>query len=376
MADNDLPLGTLREKSLKEIWNSERFRQIRKNMLNERPSKECRRCYEQERVGRKSMRQSSNEVWDHWYDDVISLTEQDGGLKDMKLGYLDIRFSNICNYRCRTCGPDFSSSWHEDRMAVQPNWEQPKLIHPTQDPEELWKQVREQLPYVEKIYFAGGEPILMKEHYEILRGLQRAGRVDVELIYNTNLSTLSYGKEDILHIWKDFKKVTVGGSVDAPGTRGEYIRKGQEYNRVKENRARMRELCPHVSFFLSPTLSVMNAFAILDLHREWVREGLVAVDDFSVTLVQEPQFYRVDILPETLKLQLSEMYLSYISEIEKASEKSSSLAVGTLRAAHKFMMLEDRHKHWPEFVENTSSLDQIRGERFLDIFPEFGECYP
>jgi organic radical activating enzyme len=53
---------------------------------------------------------------------------------------------------------------------------------------DMWEQLAPHLDYVEQIYFAGGEPLMMAEHYNILDELERRGRFDVRLIYNTNFT--------------------------------------------------------------------------------------------------------------------------------------------------------------------------------------------
>ena len=49
------------------------------------------------------MRMRANESWKHHVEDSMSRTNPDGSVEDMKLPYWDFRFSNICNFKCRSC---------------------------------------------------------------------------------------------------------------------------------------------------------------------------------------------------------------------------------------------------------------------------------
>ena len=111
----DHPIGTLKERTMAEIWNDAPLRQMRTNMLAEKTCKECTKCYEQERHGFMSMRNSSNKSFGH-HINIIDQTKEDGQFDDFKLRYYDIRFTNLCNFSCRSCGGWFSSSWYQEEV--------------------------------------------------------------------------------------------------------------------------------------------------------------------------------------------------------------------------------------------------------------------
>ena len=110
LGEMHLPIGNLKENTMAEVWNGTPYKQMRINMLEDHPSKECTRCYEQEENGFFSMRNSQNKNFGH-HIALVDKTNDDGSLDDFKLRYYDIRFSNLCNFSCRTCGSLFSSSW-------------------------------------------------------------------------------------------------------------------------------------------------------------------------------------------------------------------------------------------------------------------------
>ena len=102
---------------MKEIWNDDAMRQIRINMLNDQPCKECNDCYEQEQYGFASMRNNSNKNFGQHIAE-IDHTLPDGTTPNFLLHYWDVRFSNICNLKCRSCGSIFSSRWYDDDVKL------------------------------------------------------------------------------------------------------------------------------------------------------------------------------------------------------------------------------------------------------------------
>ena len=209
---------------------------------------------------------------------------------------------------------------------------------------------------------------MMKEHYNLLDALIARGRTDVRLNYNTNFSKLIFKKTDVLELWKKFDRVSIGASLDANYERGELMRKGTNWQEVVENRKRMIEIVPNVDFFISSTLSVMNAYNIVDFHKEWVEEGLIKVQDFNVNILQDPYRYRLDILPNSMKQELTKIYEDHIAWC--GPHDHLSRVTGGFKGAITFMNNEDRTSYIPEFLKRTTELDVVRKENFFTIFPE------
>ena len=104
MSDSTVEYGNLNNNSLFEIWNNEKYRQLRQNMLNDKETQECSRCYEMEKSNVYTLRNMVNQYYEHHWDRVES-TSLDGSVEELNMGYMDIRVSNICNFRCRSCSP-------------------------------------------------------------------------------------------------------------------------------------------------------------------------------------------------------------------------------------------------------------------------------
>jgi len=356
-------IGHCKQKTLEEIWADQPMVDLRHNMLNEIPSAACGRCYEQEKSGFFSGRRSANKHHGHHIKKLET--------NPFEMTYWDIRFSNLCNLRCRSCGHIFSSSWYQDQAKLAgPEWRGTNvpLNYAGQTETDMWEQLLPHIDYVEQIYFAGGEPLMMDEHYRILEELERRGRFDVRLIYNTNFTHVKLKDRVVFDYWKKFDSVAVGASLDAMGPRAEYIRKGTDWDTVERNREQMMEICPRVDFYISPTLSIMNAWHLTDFHRVWADRGLIRPQDLNVNILQDPAHYRIDIAPMKYKQRLRvrwEEHLEWLRPLDPLNRAT----VG-FESAITFMMSTDNTHLIENFWRKTYQLDDIRKERLLDVLPE------
>jgi len=370
------PVGDLRKNTMVEVWNQDAYKTMRQNMLKDKPCKECTKCYEQEKAGFFSMRYDANRNYGHHIADVDK-TAPDGEHPEFKIRYWDVRFSNLCNMRCRSCGPIFSSNWYNDHVkmyGVAPDvLKRPmaRVEYTTGNEDGMLAQMEPHIPYLEQVYFAGGEPLIMKEHYYMLEKLIEAGKTDVRLIYNTNFSELRYKDKHVFEFWKHFKTVNVGASLDASGSRAELMRKGTEWSQTVENRRRMMEEVPHVDFYISATVSSMNVLHVLDFHREWSELGLIEPKDFNVNICQSPDWYRIDIFPGDFKKSVIEpAYRQHIQWLDP-QDKLRRATTG-FESAINFMMSTDNSHLLPRWREETAKLDRVRNEDFWTTFSELG----
>jgi MoaA/NifB/PqqE/SkfB family radical SAM enzyme len=369
-ADMEFSIGDMRKNTIQEIWNQDPMKTIRIQMLNEQPVPACTRCYEQESTGFVSGRISANKHHGHLIDRVHE-TNTDGTLDRFELTYWDIRFSNLCNLSCRSCGHIFSSSWYQDQTKLAgPAWKKTNkaLNYAGRFETDAWDQLVDHIEHVEQIYFAGGEPLLMEEHYKILDELVRRKKFHVRLIYNTNFTHTNLKDQSVFEYWKLFDSVSVGASLDGSGKYGEYIRKGTEWSKIEQNRINMLKICPNVDFYISPTLSIMNAWHLPDFHRDWVERGLIQAQDLNVNILQDPPHYRIDVAPIKYKQRLRIKYQEHLEWLK--NQDSLERASEGFKSAIKFMMATDNTHLIDTFWRKTHELDSIRSEQLLDIIPE------
>jgi len=362
-------MGHTNQSSLREIWNGQALRSLRVKMLNDQPFEGCKRCYETEKNGFFSMRNSANKHHGHHIGRVDN-TREDGYLEKFEMVYWDVRFSNLCNLRCRSCGPGFSSQWYQDQIKLFPEYANTHkaLISAGKFETDLWEQLIEHIDYVEQIYFAGGEPLMMDEHYKILDELERRGRFDVRLIYNTNFTQIKLKDRTVFDYWKKFDSVSVGASLDGMGKHAEYIRKGTEWQEVEHNRRLMIEVCPKVDFYISSTLSIFNVWHLPDFHRDWVNKGLIRAQDFNVNILTDPAHYRIDIAPQEYKQAIQHKYIEHLAWL--SPQDHLRRASNGFESSLSLLTAIDNTALLPVFWKKTRELDTIRNENLLEVIPE------
>lgn len=370
MSDPVGQVGNLRTNTMSEIWNDTPMKQLRVNMLSEKSSTACTKCYEQEISGFFSGRKSANKHHGHLISRIAE-TKDNGTLDRFEMIYWDIRFSNLCNLKCRSCGHIFSSQWYQDQSKLAGSeWKKQNQVlnYAGRTETDVWEQLLPHIDYVEQIYFAGGEPLLMEEHYQILDELVRRERFEVKLIYNTNFTHTDLKGKSVFEYWKLFDSVSVGASLDGSGKYAEYIRKGTDWKQVEQNRIEMLQVCPQVDFYISPTLSIMNAWHLPDFHQDWVNRGFIKPQDLNVNILQDPPFYRIDIAPIKYKQRLRIKYEEHIEWLR--TQDSLQRATVGFESAINFMMATDNTHLIDTFWRKTHELDAIRSENLLSVIPE------
>ena len=368
LSESDYPLGNLHNNTMREVWNSSEYKQMRVNMMNEVECKECKKCYEREQHGFVSMRNDSNKNFGH-HINLVDETAPDGQFDNFKIRYYDIRFTNLCNMSCRTCGSWFSSSWYQEENELFGKRNHPQFMYAGKDKDDMWNQMQEHIPYLEQIYFAGGEPLIMEEHYWILKELSNRKMFDVRLIYNTNFSRLNLKDDNVLDYWRLFKNVSVGASLDAMGPRAEYIRKGTKWDDIVRNRESMIDRCPDVDFYVSSTVSIYNVMHIMDFHRDWAERGLIKAQDWNINILQGPDRERIDVLPQVYKDQVRERILEHIEWLRP--QDPLTRAIVGYESILNFMSADNKQHLLQEFFAVNDKHDTYRKESFEEVFLEY-----
>lgn len=367
LANGQLPVGNLKQNTMKEVWNDTAMRRMRQNMLADRPCNECQDCYNQEASGMTSMRNNSNQSFAQ-YIDLADQTADDGSLPDMRLHYWDVRFSNVCNLKCRSCSSVYSSRWYDDDLRLHGRELRPRVLYAGRHDEDMWEQMQEHIPYLSQIYFAGGEPLIMEEHNRILKLLIEKGNTNVRLTYSTNLNELKFKRENVLDLWKHFPNIFIGASLDDMGDRAAIIRSGTRWAQVEQNLRDLQQQCPHVEFMLTPTLSLMNIWNFVSFHRYMVDQGFIRAGDFDVNILRGPQHYCIDLLPLDIKQQFKTQFEEHIIWLE--NQGNADYAVNGFRAAIDCMMATDNSHMLKDFWKTVDDLDWSRSESLLSVVPE------
>ena len=369
----DMPVDNINRSGLKGAWNSEKMRELRLRMLSNEPSEGCKKCINYDKQGIISYRHKMNTEYAH-HRDLINTTQEDGTVDKMNLAYFDIRFSNLCNMKCRSCGPHFSSKWAEDVIG------KPEIVEINHA--DMWEEIEEALPSIEEIYFTGGESLFMPQHYRLLDMLIERG-LKPRLTYNSNATRLSLKGKHIKDYWKHFDNIFYCVSLDQVGPKAEYTRNGQTWDTVYNNLCWIRDNFEQgydkgVVIQPNPTISVLN---IMDLRRiiNFLFDNGLATDyDINMNnLLVGPEWLSCTILPKHLK-QLAQENLELLKEDvdrRKMYPQRREFLHSAIDNVIVYMNDRDDTHLIPKFKEEMQKLDLKRGENFTMVFPELKDLY-
>jgi MoaA/NifB/PqqE/SkfB family radical SAM enzyme len=356
--------------SIETVVNSEPMKELRINMLTEKYNSTCQQCYAHEQQNIRSFRKAANLEYSKYFDETVPSTLDDGSITDFKMRYFDIRFSNICNFKCRTCGPEYSSQWE---MENKKNNFHVKII-PKNNRAELLSEVLTHVQHMESAYFAGGEPLITEEHYVMLEEMIRCKRTDIRLSYNTNLSNFKFKDKDLLGLWKNFTNgVFVNASLDHFGERAEYIRHGTDWSIVESNLQLIKSL-PYIHSQINTVVSLYNYYTIDEFYNYLISNGFYSSRDMEYTLynMQGPIEFVSQVLPQQLK---EEARLKII----KLKYKMKALGFGeqNVNSLDSIVTWAEADELWNEkkdyFRKEVARVDRIRGESFSKTFPELAQ---
>ena len=370
--------GDLNKNSVEEIWNSDNMKKLRKEMINGIEPKICDKCFNNERVTGESSRVYRNNEFKKVIEIIPEITQPDGTGTTMDFKYCDFRFSNLCNFKCRSCGPRYSSAWVPDAKKMGYT-----------DQEKVWNIeavnesanfdfLKEQVHTVERIYFAGGEPLMMPEHWQIMDMLVENNRFDVRISYNTNLSSFSYSGKHAFNYWRQWnhKCLEIWPSIDEIGERAELIRSGTVWNKVDNN---LRELLTLDNAIIRPNVTVgaWNVNRLPEIIDYFVDVGVFdfnidKTNFFSINVIEWPDHYHVQILTDEFKLRTLDKLHNYIESFKQKYNVDLSRSL-------EYIMSQLHKPHNPyiamKFINTTEKLDKIRNETLVDVIPEMREIY-
>lgn len=370
---------------LEGMINSDFMKQLRLDMINGVRSEICKTCYKTEETnsGMYSFRNTANEKWGKFFAESISDTTGTGHLLNFKMRYFDFRLSIACNFKCRSCNSGYSSLW----LAEDAKQGIPGTVdsYPERN-DALLEDILEHIPYIEEAYFAGGEPLVDDYHYMILEEFIRAGRTDIRLNYNTNLSRLEYKHYDVLDLWSKFDNpVDVYSSIDHYGERAEYIRNGTKWDKVENNIKRLL-LEPNVNLQISTTVTLLNYLTLDEFYLYMLKNGLMPGGDWQLNPVFNPAYLSAINLPEEYKQkgrQAIQNIIDFVTSdhyiIDRFRRRTFDFEHTINNISNFPDLVEAQQGRWPElkeeFVKETGRLDKMRGENFSETFPELKGLY-
>ena len=267
------------------------------------------------------------------------------------LQYVDIRNTNLCNLKCRSCGPHYSSKWGDELEYSDSIRKQDIQAH---------------LPYLltddlHWMYFTGGEPLISKDHWDILEQLIESGRAkNIRLMYNTNLTTLKFKDKDIVSIWKQFKQVQINCSLDAAGPEINYIRSGSNWTEILQNFKTLHTIGQthtHISLNISPTMSILNIWFFADLIK-FAHDHKVPCDPF---ILAGPHAFVLSVIPDSL-------IPTALHQLDQAKEINwiDKSIIERMRE----LIVNNNLKHtFDRTLVEIMLMDNLRNEKLFDVLP-------
>lgn len=394
VADSKMPVSKIDDDtSILEMMNSDDYKKMRVDMLNDEPVEACKRCYELEEVGTWTMRQAHNLRRGEACIDILEDTNTDGSLDEFHMKYMDTRFSNLCNYKCRSCGPACSNLWGEEKVKEYGKEDFLKVFNlsdvmvSNNSNGVFMEKLKPYLAGVEECYFAGGEILVTPEHYECLDYWVENNMQDkVELNYTTNMSKLTYkdknGTRNLFDYWNQFPNIEIWASLDDAGDRAEAIRKGTKWNNVVENLKRIKAEAPHIKLGFTPTISIWNIWNYHELFDFLYNEGLLdPAYPPRLNILTNPDWAAITVLPGHIIKKLKAIYQAYEEKYDSYGGKTESM----IRMRNTFKILNTTldsalHKKgdpelFKQFIYENDKMDKARGEKIVDIVPELKEVY-
>jgi sulfatase maturation enzyme AslB (radical SAM superfamily) len=310
-----------------------------------------------------------NEVFKKYFHEVDEITEDDGSVSTIKFRGWDFRVSNKCNFKCRMCVSDLSSSINEENKKYKINHYFEDNIISNSKYMNISEFVEKYSDDFELIEFAGGETLLMDEQYELLEYLIENNKTHINLWYNTNMSVLKYKDKSILDYWRkwDPKNLTVIASIDEIEDRSEYLRKGTNWNIVERN----LNILSKEEFNRSTNITVtcFNVYRLPEIITHLVNIDHISekYDYSNFMLSFEMDKFHISVLPKDFRSQIKSKILTFIQDFEfKYKINLQNKFIHILKELDSDMK-EDKLKL---LLKETLQMDKIRNESMLKTFPE------
>lgn len=383
-----------------DAFNNDYMKSVRKTMLEGKVPASCTKCFEEEQQGVASKR-----IWETgaWFKEGIDIpelidqTEEDGTVPH-KLQYLDLRLGNTCNLKCVMCSPHDSSMWVPEHKKIYPIIES-KVIHSQlewvpfnntwHESPDFWEEIYEQIPNIKQVYFAGGEPLLIKEHRRFLEEIVAKGYASkIVLRYNTNGMLVS---ESMIELWSKFRKVKVGFSLDGIAERGHYIRYPLDWDTIVQNLHTLDNAPDNIETTIACAVQILNIKHIPDFIKWKIKSGFKRINLgdnilgethsgglFSAHLVWIPTWLSLRVLPKEDKLEVRKLFAELQQWLwDNFTQDADFWEVNPYgwrrwEGILDYMDAEDHTHLLPDFKEYIITIDAQRNLDFKKTFPELG----
>lgn len=389
--------------------NSELAKEIRRTMLLDIPHEACIRCDREDASGVRSRRKNENELWQDTFtkEDALKVTQEDGTIDTsaVPVMYYDLRFGNLCNLKCRMCGPTDSSSWYDEYVKVWNNDtyddshglvklvlnDKGKYVPENNDYDwplqnNFWNDIETNISNIRQIHTVGGEPLLIDQHYNLLKKCVDSGYAqNITIEYNSNITNIP---EKAWNYWKKFRYVNIGASLDGVHEVNNYIRYPSKFWKIAENLRKLDESESNIRVWIAVTIQALNVENIPEMMLWVLKQNFkkIGVNHFRPVitphLLHGPKYMSIKILPPTSKKRIEQKWKNMLPNIIDLilAHKYIICKDEFIQHTKKFvdsyvtyMYSDDASELLPKFYYYTTALDKIRKQKFGDIYPELDQ---
>ena len=336
-------LGNIKDNSIEEILLGPINVAKQTNITNNKPAAGCHTCYDLEH-GKEGFDIISDRIF--YIREFKQTPLHTYQPNNFDLQTIDVRWTNLCNFACVYCGPDFSSRWADELNVIRST--------PTEQQQKDFREyIYQHAQNLKHVYLAGGEPLLMKENLELLRELNP----NVNLRINTNLSKVDTGVFDAVCRFKNVHWTVSAETIEAEF---EYIRFGGRWQDFLDNLNTIRKLDHKISFnMLWFLLNYDSVFGYVDYLK-----GLgFHNNSFVIGALLTPDYLNIRHLPEnvlnSLKLKLQ----------SKINENPGYLLEDSYRNMLHYIT-QPIEKNLANSFEQLATMDLRRGVDSSEIFTE------
>ena len=397
---------------LESARNSPTLKEIRSEMLKGESPSACIRCRSEEKAGMRSRRLQKIEHLKNIisFEKARRLTGPDGSLNpaEIPVADYDLRLGNRCNLKCRMCGPSSSDSWYSDFVKISGSvffqdhntkirfvkaknnvWRTEGAHYDWFLSPVFWKSIKKTAPYVKKIHIAGGEPLLIDKYYDLLKTVIKYGSPENTVIeLNSNLTFLP---KKACELWKHFKKIQIGASIDGYGAVNNYIRYPSRFEKIEKSLETLDKSFDNIQVWIAVTVSAYNIFHLPELIEWKIKKRFLKINKertsdnplITAHLLHTPPYLNIRILPKSYKDQVKQKFAGWLRDFPDflKGEGVSSEVSGRLEASAEklltgyvnYMNSEDLTRLIPDFRKYTLGLDKIRNEKLQNVLPELWE---
>lgn len=387
------PIGWIQNESLRSAWNNEKIKSVRQKVLNGERPQECVGCFRAEDQGIESLRLRNikSDIPDarvNLYPNALDNLNEDFTLP-YEFPSIEIKINNLCNLKCRMCNPLDSTSWNDwedikeyyssDETSLVESIEKLKLhdkpyLGVFEKSTDFWQNLREISPFLKRVEFAGGEPLLDPKHYEILDLLIPYSK-NIQIKYATNLTTLGINnKKTIFNYWPYFDSIIVNASIDGIHDVYNYIRGDNKFELVEKNIEKIKKIENVKRVTGAFTVQANNVLQIDNVIKYFLDElGIV----FYSHRVNHPRVLSAQVIPNALKRKvitnLEELkYRVNDLDLVKKNNLLEQITIQQIQDNINFLKAEDLSAYWKDCIEYNRTLDKTRNQGpFEEIIPQF-----